>query len=187
MIKKLWPYTKGYRLWIVLGIACSACEAVFELLLPLVMAVISMLLGVGAAFMAARAGQGFGAQLRDAQYDHIQDFSFRNIEKFSTASLVTRLTNDCSMMQMSLAMAMRMMIRAPMMLISALVLATTISLKLSGVFLVAMPLLLVMVVAIFKLVGPLFSSLQERTDDLKRGAGKPLRHPRGQKLCARKP
>lgn len=192
MIKKLVPYTRGYRKYVFMGVFCAATEAIVEMIMPLimagivdtgianrdtgyilrygvlmlVMAVVSMLLGVGAAFMAARAGQGFGAQLRQAQYDHIQDFSFRNIEKFSTASLVTRLTNDCSMMQMSLAMAMRMMIRAPMMLISALVLATTISLKLSGVFVVAMPLLLVMVVAIFKLVGPLFSSLQERTDDL---------------------
>ena len=192
MIKKLAPYTKGYRKYVFFGVFCAATEAIVEMILPLIMAnivdigianrdtgyivrygifmllmaVISMLLGVGAAFMAARAGQGFGAQLRQAQYDHIQDFSFRNIEKFSTASLVTRLTNDCSMMQMSLAMAMRMMVRAPMMLISALVLATTISLKLSGVFLFAMPALLAMVVLIFKKVGPFFSSLQERTDDL---------------------
>ena len=192
MIKKLWPYTKGHRKWIALGVFCAASEAVVEMILPLIMAnivdvgiatrdtayivrygvlmllmaVISMLLGVGAAFMAARAGQGFGAQLRQAQYDHIQDFSFRNIEKFSTASLVTRLTNDCSMMQMTLAMAMRMMIRSPMLLISALVLATTISLKLSGVFVVAMPLLVIIVVLIITKVGPLFGSLQGRTDDL---------------------
>ena len=192
MIQKLIPYTKGYRKYVFLGVFCSASEAVVEMILPLIMAgivdtgianrdigyivkygifmllmaVISMLLGVGAAFMAARAGQGFGAQLRQAQYDHIQDFSFRNIEKFSTASLVTRLTNDCNMMQMSLAMGMRLMIRAPMMLISALVLATAISVKLSGVFLFAMPALLIMVVLIFKTVGPLFGSLQSRTDDL---------------------
>ena len=108
MVKQLWPYTRGYRKLIVLGIACSACEAVFELLLPLVMAnivdkrlptgdvsailrggglmvlmaLVSMALGVGAAFLAARAGQGFGANLRQAQYDHIQEFSFQNIEKF---------------------------------------------------------------------------------------------------------
>ena len=192
MIKKLWPYTRGYRKWIALGVLCSASEAVFELLLPLVMAdivdtgipagdtgyilrrgalmvlmaLVSMALGVSAAFLSSHAGQGFGANLRKAQYDHIQAFSFRNIEKFSTASLVTRLTNDCNMLQMSLMMGMRLLVRAPVMLISALVLAVSISLKLSRVFLVAMPLLLALIGLIVKRVSPMFSSLQERTDDV---------------------
>ena len=192
MIKKLWPYTRGYRKWIIFGVLCSAGEAVFELLLPLVMAdivdtgipagntgfiltrgalmvamaLVSMSLGIGASFLSARAGQGFGANLRKAQYDHIQDFSFRNIEKFSTASLVTRLTNDCNMLQMSLMMGLKLLVRAPVMLISALVLAISISLKLSRVFLFAMPLLLVLIVLIIRHVGPMFSSLQERTDDV---------------------
>ena len=192
MIKKLWPYTGGYRKWVLSGVICSGSEAVFELLLPLVMAsivdvgipagdtgyilkmgglmvvmaLISMSLGVGAAFLSARAGQGFGANLRKAQYDHIQEFSFRNIEKFSTASLVTRLTNDCNMLQMSLMMGMRLLVRAPVMMISALILAAAISLKLSRVFLIAMPLLLVLIVGIIRHVGPIFSSLQERTDDV---------------------
>ncbi len=190
MIKKLWPYTQGYRKWIALGVLCSASEAVFELLLPLVMAdivdtgipagdtayilqrgllmvamaLLSMALGISAAFLSARAGQGFGANLRQAQYDHIQDFSFRNIERFSTASLVTRLTNDCNNMQMSLMMAMRLMVRAPVMLIAALVLAVSISLQLSRVFLVAMPLLLVLIMLVITKVSPLFSVFQERTD-----------------------
>ncbi len=192
MIQKLWPYTRGYRKRIVFGVLCSACEAVFELLLPLVMAdivdtgipsgdtgyilsrgalmvlmaMVSMSLGIGSAVFSSRAGQGFGANLRQAQYDHIQDFSFRNIEKFSTASLVTRLTNDCNMLQMSLMMGMRLLVRAPVMLISALVLAVSISLKLSRVFLFAMPLLLVLIGLIVKHVSPMFSSLQERTDDV---------------------
>ena len=128
------------------------------------MALVSMSLGIGAAFLSARAGQGFGANLRRAQYDHIQEFSFRNIEKFSTASLVTRLTNDCNNLQMSLMMAMRLMVRAPVMLISALVLAVTISLKLSRVFLVALPLLAVLIGLIIKHISPVFGSLQEATD-----------------------
>ncbi len=190
MIKKLWPYTRGYRKWIALGVLCSASEAVFELLLPLVMAnivdtgipagdtgyilrngalmvvmaLVSMALGVSAAFLSARAGQGFGANLRQAQYDHIQDFSFRNIEKFSTASLVTRLTNDCTTMQQTLMMSMRLLVRAPVMLVSALVLAISISLRLSRVFLVALPLLLLLGVLIITRISPLFSVLQERTD-----------------------
>ena len=190
MIRKLWPYTRGYRKWIFLGVLCSASEAVFELLLPLVMAdivdtgipsgntgyilqrgalmvvmaLVSMSLGISAAFLSSRAGQGFGANLRKAQYDHIQEYSFHNIEKFSTASLVTRLTNDCNMMQMSLMMGMRLLVRAPVMLVSALVLAVSISLKLSRVFLVALPLLLILIIIIVKTVSPMFSSLQERTD-----------------------
>ena len=192
MMKKLWPYTRGYRKWILFGVLCSASEAVFELLLPLVMAdivdtgipsgdtgyilargalmvlmaLVSMSLGSGSAVFSSRGGQGFGANLRQAQYDHIQDFSFRNIEKFSTASLVTRLTNDCNMLQMSLMMGMRLLVRAPVMLVSALVLAVSISMKLSRVFLVAMPLLLVLIGLIVKHVSPMFSSLQERTDDV---------------------
>ena len=190
MIKKLWPYTRGYRKWIIFGVLCSAGEAVFELLLPLVMAdivdtgipagdtgyilqrgmlmvlmaLVSMSLGVGAAFLSSRAGQGFGANLRQAQYDHIQEFSFRNIEKFSTASLVTRLTNDCNMMQMTVTMGMRLLVRAPVMLVSALVLAISISLKLSGVFLVALPLLLVMILLVIRHISPVFGKLQEATD-----------------------
>jgi len=190
MIKKLWPYTRGYRKWIALGILCSASEAVFELLLPLVMAnivdtgipagdvayilrsgmlmvvmaLVSMALGVSAAFLSARAGQGFGANLRRAQYEHIQEYSFRNIEKFSTASLVTRLTNDCNTMQQVLTMGMRLLVRAPVMLISALVLAISISLKLSRVFLVAIPLLLILVVVVIARISPMFGTFQERTD-----------------------
>ena len=105
MIRKLYPYTRGYRALICFGILCSAAEAVLEMLLPRVMALVvdqgipsgntdyilkmgglmvvmsvaSMALGVGAAFLAAIAGQGFGANLRQAQYDQIQAFSFRNI------------------------------------------------------------------------------------------------------------
>ena len=190
MIKKLWPYTRGCRKWIALGVACSASEAVFELLLPLVMAsivdtgipagdtgyilrrgalmvamaLISMALGISSAFLSSRAGQGFGANLRQAQYDHVQEYSFRNIDKFSTASLVTRLTNDCNMMQMTLMMGMRLLVRAPVMLVSALALAVSISLKLSQVFLVAMPLLLVLIGLVIAKVSPMFSALQERTD-----------------------
>ena len=125
-----------------------------------------MALGIGSAFLSSRAGQGFGAQLRKAQYDHVQEYSFRNIEKFSTASLVTRLTSDCNMLQMSLMMGMRLLVRAPVMLVSALILAVSISLKLSRVFLVAMPLLLVMIALVIRYISPMFTVFQERTDDL---------------------
>ena len=192
MMKKLWPHARPYAKWICVGVACSALEAVFELLIPLVMsdivdigiatgdqafilrkggvmmamAVVSLCFGVGAAICSSVAGQGFGANLRRAEYGHIQEFAFSNIEKFSTASLVTRLTNDVNNMQMSLMMGMRLLIRAPVMLISALILSVRISYQLSNVFLVALPLLLVAVAVILTRVGPMFRSLQEKTDAL---------------------
>ena len=192
MKNKLWPHARPYAPWILAGVACSAMEAVFELLIPLVMsdivdigiagadqgyilrkgglmvamAMVSLVLGLGAAAFSAVAGQGFGANLRRAEYDHIQEFAFSNIEKFSTASLVTRLTNDVNAMQMTLMMGMRLLVRAPVMLVSALVLSIRISLRLSSVFLAAMPLLLAAVALILTRVGPMFRSLQEKTDAL---------------------
>ncbi len=192
MIRKLAPYTKGYRIWIILGVLCSAGEAVLELLLPkamsqivdvgiangdkeyilamglkmILMALASLVMGVGAAALAARAGMGFGANVRAAEYAQVQRFSFANIEHFSTASLITRLTNDVSSVQMTLMMGMRMLVRAPVMLITALVMALTISLQLSQVFLVVLPLLLILVAIVIRYVGPFFTALQKSTDDL---------------------
>ena len=171
---------------------CSAAEAVFELLIPLVMsdivdvgiaagdrdyilrkgllmvgmALVSLAFGVGSAAFSSVAGQGFGAKLRQAEYARIQTFAFSNIEKFSTASLVTRLTNDVNNMQMTLMFGMRLLVRAPVMLVAALILSIRISYRLSSVFLVALPLLTVVVTVILVRAGPLFRSLQERTDAL---------------------
>ena len=109
---------------------------------------------------------GFGAQLRQAEYEHVQRFSFSNIEHFSTASLITRLTNDVASMQVTLMMSMRIFVRAPVMLITALVMALRISLPLSQVFLVSIPLLLIGVAIVVTHVGPFFTALQQRTDDV---------------------
>ena len=192
MLKKLWPHARPYSKWIALGVLCSACEAIFELLIPLVMsdivdigianadqdyilrkgiqmvimAMVSLAMGLSSAACSSIAGQGFGANLRSAQYEHIQDYAFSNIEKFSTASLVTRLTSDVNSMQLTLMMGMRLLVRAPVMLVSALFLSVTISYKLSNVFLVALPLLIVAVALILSKASPLFRSLQEKTDAL---------------------
>ena len=109
---------------------------------------------------------GFGANVRDAEYRQVQRFSFSNIEHFSTASLITRLTNDVSSVQMTLMMGMRMLVRAPVMLITALVMALRISLQLSQIFLVILPLLALMVFIMLRYVGPFFTSLQKATDGL---------------------
>ena len=192
MLKKLWPHARPYSKWIALGVLCSACEAIFELLIPLVMsdivdigianadqdyilrkgiqmvimAMVSLVMGLSSAACSSIAGQGFGANLRSAQYEHIQDYAFSNIEKFSTASLVTRLTSDVNSMQLTLMMGMRLLVRAPVMLVSALFLSVTISYKLSNVFLVALPLLIIAVALILSKASPLFRSLQEKTDAL---------------------
>ena len=192
MIRKLFRYTKGCRIWIVLGVLCSAGEAIFELLLPLamsdivdigiengdrayilatgmkmiVMALAALAMGVGAAALAAKAGMRFGANLRRAEYEQVQKFSFGNIERFSTASLITRLTNDVASVQTTLMMCMRMVVRAPVLLVTALVMALTISLRLSRVFLVVIPLLILAVIIVLRKVGPYFTALQESTDKL---------------------
>ena len=192
MRKKLTDYTAGYRTIIVLGVLCSAGEAVLELILPQIMsdivdigirnadrsyilmaglkmaviALAALALGVGAAILASRASMGFGANLRAAEYRQVQKFSFANIEHFSTASLITRLTNDVSSLQMTLMMGMRMLVRAPVMLVTALVMALIISTRLSRIFLVVIPLLVLGVVLVLKKVGPFFTSLQGATDDL---------------------
>ena len=192
MLKKLAPYTRGYRLYVLLGVLFSAGEAVLELELPqamseivdvgiaggdrsyilltglkmFLMAMAALGCGVGAAVLAAKAAMGFGANLRQAEYEQVQRFSFANIEHFSTASLITRLTNDVSSVQMTLFMGMRMCVRAPVMLVTALVKAMEISLDLSQVFLVAVPLLVIAVVIVIRYVGPFFTALQNATDDL---------------------
>ena len=191
-MKTFYPYTKGYRQWILLGVACSVAEAVLELELPqamseivdvgiangdrayilltglkmLVLALLALASGVGAAVFAAKAAMGFGAQVRQAEYEQVQRFSFANIEHFSAASLITRPTNDVSSVQMTLFMGMRMCIRAPVMLITALVKALEISLDLSRVFLVVVPLLILAVVIVIRYVGPFFTALQSATDNV---------------------
>ena len=192
MLKKLYPYTEGCRGLMLAGVLCTALESVFELLLPLVMAdivdigiknydkafilqkggemlimaIFALLLGGGSAVLAAIASQRFGAQLRAAEYAKVQEFSFRNIEHFSTASLITRLTTDVNSLQTTAFMGMRMFIRAPSMLISALVLSIAISVQLSKIFLVVIPLLAVLVGVAIILVRPLFSTMQSRVDGL---------------------
>ena len=192
MLKKLAPYTRGYRWYILLGVLCSVGEAVLELELPqamsaivdvgiangdrsyilltglkmLLMAMAALACGVGAAVMAAKAAMGFGANIRQAEYEQVQRFSFANIEHFSTASLITRLTNDVASVQMTLFMGMRICVRAPVMLVTALIKTMEISLSLSQVFLVAVPLLAVAVVIVIRYVGPFFTALQNATDEL---------------------
>ena len=192
MIKKLAPYMKKYKTPLILGVLCAALEAVFELLIPLVMAkivdvgissgdtwytikmgilmvlmaAISLSFGIALSKFSAIAGQGFGAELRQAEYEKIQGFSFKNIEKFSTASLITRLTTDITMIQNSLTMGIKLLVRAPMMLIVACILSVTISPQLAMIFLISIPVLTTAIALIMKNVKPKFEAMQKKIDNL---------------------
>ena len=192
MIKKLAPYMKNYKKPLILAVLCAALEAIFELLIPLVMAqivdvgitnkdigytikmgllmlcmaLVSLSFGLMLSKFAAEAGQGFGAELRQAEYIKIQQYSFKNIEKFSTASLITRLTTDITMIQNSLTMGIKLLVRAPMMLICACILSVTISPKLAMIFLVSMPVLVISIGFIIKSVKPRFEEMQKKIDNI---------------------
>ena len=192
MIKKLYPYMKKYKKYLFLGVSCAVLEVVFELLIPLVMAkivdvgislgdtgytikmgllmvcmaMISLSFGLALSKFAAIAGQGFGAELREAEYIKIQSYSFKNIEKFSTSSLITRLTTDITMIQNSMTMGIKLLVRAPMMLICACVLAITISPKLAMIFLVSIPVLVISIGLIIKAVKPGFDAMQKKIDNI---------------------
>ena len=192
MIKKLYPYMKKYKKYLFLGVSCAVLEVVFELLIPLVMAkivdvgislgdtgytikmgllmvcmaMISLSFGLALSKFAAIAGQGFGAELREAEYIKIQSYSFKNIEKFSTSSLITRLTTDITMIQNSMTMGIKLLVRAPMMLICACVLAITISPKLAMIFLVSIPVLVISIGLIIKAVKPRFDIMQKKIDNI---------------------
>ena len=192
MIKKLLPYMKKYKTPLILGVMCAALESIFELLIPLVMAnivdigissgdswytikmgllmvgmaLVSLCFGLGLSKFAAEAGQGFGAELREAEYIKIQSYSFKNIEKFSTASLITRLTTDVTTIQNSVTMGIKLLVRAPMMLICACILSVTISPKLAMIFLVSMPILAISIALIIKAVRPRFEAMQKKIDNM---------------------
>ena len=108
----------------------------------IILALLSLSFGVASATFASRAGTGFARNLRHDMFHHVQKFSFSNIDKFSTASIVTRLTSDVANLQMTFQMLIRMAIRSPMMLILAMFSSMRISMKLSLIFLAALPILL---------------------------------------------
>ncbi len=134
--------------------------------LMILIAIIMMAGGVGGAYFASKASVNFAADLRADIYGKIQRFSFENIDKFSTGSLVTRLTNDVTQMQNLINIAMRMALRAPGMMIASLIMAILLKPKLSVVFAVSIPLMLVSVGFIIKTGFPRFSKVQTKLDKL---------------------
>ena len=168
MIKRLARCIREYKWAAILSPLCMVGEVAMEVLIPLVMAdlydygivmqnmtvvvtksvqlvilaLLSLSFGVASATFASKAGTGFAKNLRHDMFHHVQNFSFSNIDKFSTASIVTRLTSDVANLQMTFQMMIRMAIRSPMMLILAMFSAMRISVKLSLIFFAALPILL---------------------------------------------
>ena len=144
--------TVGNSLWIMVGMVCTA--------------LLMMAGGVGGAYFGAKASVNFAADLRSDAYAKVQKYSFANIDKFSTGSLVTRLTNDVTQLQNFVNMLLRMALRAPGMMIAALIMAIAIRPSLSTVFLVSMPVMLAVVGLLISKGFPRFSRMQQKIDGL---------------------
>ena len=140
---------------------------IFKLgLLMLLLAGVAMLCGVLASRFAAFASQGFGANLRQCLFDKVQQFSFADIDRFSSASLITRMTNDVNAMTMMLAMGLRMLVRAPVMLVAALAICFTLNARLALVLVVVIPLMVLAIGILMKVCTRLFEVMQQRIDSL---------------------
>ena len=192
MIKRLARCVREYKWPAILSPICMIGEVTMEVLIPLVMAKLydygivgqnmtvvvqqslllmlcalaSLCFGSASAVFAAKAGTGFAKNLRHDMYYHVQEFSFSNIDKFSTASIVTRLTSDVANIQMAFQMMIRMAIRCPMMLVLALISAMRISVKLSLVYCVALPLLAVVIFGMVPVVFRIFDQVFKTYDSL---------------------
>ncbi len=192
-MKKWIKYVRPYLPFFILGPICMIIEVIGEVVMPKLLAVvinnanagtltvgtslctmalmvltavIMMAGGVGGAFFATKATVNFAADLRADAYRKVQQYSFANIDKFSTGSLVTRLTNDITQVQNFVNMLLRMALRAPGMMIAALIMAVTIKPSLSVVFAVSMPLMLISVGFIIRTGFPRFAAMQEKIDKL---------------------
>ena len=193
MIKTLLKQTKGYRLLSILCPLLIIIEVYMETQIPFVMsdmvdkgilggagteyilleggkmvimALVSLIAGAGAARVAAKAGMGFGSNLRNSIFAKIQDFSFANIDRFSTPSLITRMTTDVNTLQMGYTMVIRMFVRSPIMLIMAFSKAKAINTELAVVFAVAAPVMLILLGTIGALALPRFNRLMKKYDGL---------------------
>ena len=192
MLKTLSAQVKEYKKPSILAPFFIVCEVIVELLIPFLMASIidkgvssgnmkhvyliggimvlmamcSLTFGVLSGKYAAKASTGFAKNLRKAMYENIQSFSFSNIDKYSTAGLVTRMTTDVTNVQNAYQMILRMCFRAPMMLIVALIMCITISPKLSLLLFIAVIFLGFCLFLIISNAHPIFMKVFEKYDDL---------------------
>ncbi len=189
---KLVRFLKPYKVQVILGPMFKLVEAVFELIIPLIMArvidigvknrdvgyvfkmgIVMILLGaVGfcstfvCQYFAAKSSQGFGTNLRNALFEHINEFSHRELDKFSSGSLITRLTSDVNQLQLSVAMFIRLVIRAPFLIVGSIIMAISIDLKISMIFLVTSLLISVSLYFIITKSVPFLKKIQKSLDKL---------------------
>ena len=137
-------------------------------LLMLIMAAIGLAGGLMTMKTSSVVSQKFSYRLRKAMYDKISSFSFKNIDTFSTSSLTTRLTNDVTMLQNTVMMGLRILVRAPALLIVSAVFAFSINAKLSMILLVLFPIMIIIIAVILKFGFPMFQKMQKKIDNINR-------------------
>ncbi len=189
-MKRLLIYLENYKKELVIGPFFKLLEAVFELIVPMVMAkiidngigrndsgyvfkmsVIIVILGVcglcfalTCQFFAAKCAYGFGTELRAALYRHINSLSYSSIDKIGTSSLVNRLTNDSNTVQSGVNMFIRLAVRAPFLILGAVVMAVTIDLKLSVIFFIVAPVISLIIFMIMRKTIPMYKLTQKKLD-----------------------
>lgn len=191
-MKQLLPFLKNYKIQSVLAPLFKMLEAVFELIVPLVvasiindgiregnlklvvskalllvlLAVVGMSAAITAQFFAAKAATGFATEVRHSLFEKIQSFSFNEIDRIGTSTLITRMTNDVNQAQSTVNMVLRLFLRSPFIVVGALVMALTIDAKISIIFLLVIVLLSVVVAVIMKCTVPMYKNVQNTLDSV---------------------
>ncbi len=191
-MKQLLPFLKNYKIQSVLAPLFKMLEAVFELIVPLVvasiindgiregnlklvvskalllvlLAVVGMSAAITAQFFAAKAATGFATEVRHSLFEKIQSFSFNEIDRIGTSTLITRMTNDVNQAQSTVNMVLRLFLRSPFIVVGALVMALTIDAKISLIFLLVIVLLSVVVAVIMKCTVPMYKNVQNTLDSV---------------------
>ncbi len=192
MVKKLMPFLSKYTLFAILCPLTVIIEVILEIRIPflmakivdvgipskdiayvlkigglmVLMAFVALIFGALSSKFAAQASMGFGSEIRKALFDKVQKFSFANLDKFSTASLVTRLTTDVNNTQNSFMMIIRILVRAPVMMVGASIMALSINRTLVSVFFVAIPFLAVVLMIVGAIAFPRFKNMLRKYDNI---------------------
>lgn len=189
-MRELAKYLKPYWVQCTLGPFCKLMEAILELILPTIMAymindgvvrhdlgvvvrlgslmILMVFIGFGFSMVcqynAALASQGFGTDMRNRMYRHIQKFSYRDIDYFTTSSLVNRISNDINQLQLAVAMLIRLVVRAPFIIIGAIVMAMILDFQLSLILAAAVPFISLILFLFIRFSTPLYRQYQKKLD-----------------------
>jgi len=189
---QLIPYLKGYKKESVIGPLFKLLEACFELIVPLVMAkiidvgienrdmlyilkmggvlillgVIGLACSLTAQYFAAKAAVGFGTELRHDLFRHISTLSYQEIDQVGSATLVTRMTSDINQVQSGVNLVLRLFLRSPFIVVGAVVMAFTVNFRLAWIFVVAVPLLSIVIYGIMMITIPIYKKVQKGLDQI---------------------